>query len=69
MKKATDDRLDEPSVRFKRGMNRIFREIGGVSKIPHPEVDNWFQRTRSWFIVKLHLKPYTPKFANKKTKR
>ena len=55
MKKATDDRLDEPSVRFKRGMNRIFREIGGVSKIPHPEVDNRYERVKSKIMRKLNL--------------
>ncbi len=69
MKKMTDGDISEPSVRFKRAMNRIFREVGGFSKIPHPEVDNWFQRIRSRLIVKFHLKPYDAERAYRGRRR
>ena len=41
----------EPSVRYKREMNRFFRERIGVKKIPHPDADNAFERFRSWVQV------------------
>lgn len=37
----------EPSDRFKRKMNRLFREQVGSKKVPHPEVDTLFERIRS----------------------
>lgn len=42
----------EPSKRFKVKMNRLFREQVGGNYIPHPEVDNWFERTRSSAVVR-----------------
>lgn len=42
----------EPSKRFKVKMNRLFREQVGGNYIPHPEVDNWFERTRSRAVVR-----------------
>ena len=36
--------------KFKRKMNRIFREKLCSSKIPHPEVDNLFEKLRSNII-------------------
>ena len=45
----------EVSNRHKINMNRIFRELVQSKFIPFPEVDNFYERTRSWLIVKLHL--------------
>ena len=42
----------EPSKRFKVKMNRLFREQVGGNYIPHPEVDNWFEKTRSSAVVR-----------------
>lgn len=63
MRKNIDyyDLLPEPkySVKHRRRINRIFREVVCSSKIPHPEVDNWFEQKRSEFIVKLNTKNKT----------
>lgn len=68
-----EETKDEPPVEvsddFKREMNRIFRECGGIKKIPHPEVDNPFARFRSWVIVKFRLKPYDPSSKRRKLKK
>jgi len=40
----------EYSDQFKKCMNRMFRERIGIKKIPHPEVDNLYERMRSGFI-------------------
>lgn len=45
----------EVSHRHKIRMNRLFRERVGGKLLPYPEVDNVFERTRSWFVVKLNL--------------
>ena len=45
----------EVSHRHKIRMNRLFRERVGGKFLPYPEVDNVFERTRSWFVVKLNL--------------
>ncbi|MBQ8403559.1 MAG: hypothetical protein IJX55_03930 [Clostridia bacterium] len=45
----------EPSDRYKRGINRIFRERHGIKNIPYPEVDNAFERTRSFFARGIYL--------------
>ena len=50
-----------PTVTHRRNMNRLFREKVGSKKIPHPEVDTLYERVRSWFVVKLHLKYKTIK--------
>ena len=42
--------MDEFSDRFKIRMNRVFREQAGIKKIPHPEVDNLYERVRSGII-------------------
>ena len=44
--------VHEPSKRFKLKMNRLFREQVGGNYIPHPEVDSWFERTRSRAVVR-----------------
>ena len=37
--------------RFKRKMNRVFREqFGAKDDIPHPEVDNVYERIRSRIV-------------------
>ena len=53
--------MEEFSDRFKIRMNRIFREQAGIKNIPHPEVDNLYERLRSGIIrtcllVAHHLK-------------
>ena len=45
----------EISVRGRKRINRIFREIFGSSKIPHPEVDNIYERIRSFFVRKIKV--------------
>ncbi len=40
----------EPSDRFKRKMNRLFREQVGSKNIPHPEVDTAAERFRSSLV-------------------
>lgn len=40
----------EFSVTFKRKMNRLFREEIGTDHIPHPEVDNSYERIRSRIV-------------------
>ena len=42
------------SVRGKRKINRICREIFGGSHIPHPEVDNLYERIRSKIVRKIN---------------
>ena len=41
------------STRFKRRMNRLFREEAGMKRIPHPEVDTVWERLRSRCVVLL----------------
>lgn len=38
------------SVRARKRLNRLFREIVGSSKIPCPEVDNHYELTRSKIV-------------------
>ncbi|MBR5246319.1 MAG: hypothetical protein IKV25_02980 [Clostridia bacterium] len=45
----------EISVRAKRRINRVFREIVGSSRIPHKDVDNAYERTRSFFVRKFRV--------------
>lgn len=40
----------EPSDRFKRKMNRLFREKIGGDYAVYPEVDNEWERLRSYFF-------------------
>ena len=42
--------MEEFSNRFKRKMNRLFREQAGIWKTPHPEVDNLFEQVRSGLV-------------------
>ena len=42
--------MEDFSDRFKIRINRIFREQAGIKKIPHPEVDNLYERVRSCII-------------------
>ena len=44
------------SHRHKIRMNRVFREVVGSKFIPDPEVDNFYERARSWIVVKLNLR-------------
>lgn len=48
------------SPKLKHRMNRLFRVHVGGNTIPHPEVDNWFERLRAKIIKKalsLNFKP------------
>jgi hypothetical protein len=45
----------ELSVRARKRLNRLFREIVGSSKIPHPEVDTIYERIRSFFVRKIKV--------------
>ena len=45
----------EVSHRHKITMNRFFRERVGGHFLPYPEVDNLFEKARSWVVIKLHL--------------
>lgn len=50
----------EFSPKLKRRMNRLFRVHVGENTIPHPEVDNLFERLRAKIIKKalsLNFKP------------
>lgn len=49
------------SVRGRRKINRIFREFFGGSRIPHPEVDNCYERIRSKFVRKINTLKHKPK--------
>lgn len=67
MKKYFTPRNNQPSDnefsdRFKRRVNRAFREYDGFDNIPHPDVDNAFER----FTTKLYLKliKKSSKYAN-----
>ena len=42
--------MEEFSDKFKIRMNRVFREQAGIKKIPHPDVDNLYERVRSGII-------------------
>ncbi len=42
--------MDDFSDQFKIKMNRLFREKAGIKNIPHPEVDNLYERVRSSII-------------------
>ncbi|MBQ4332704.1 MAG: hypothetical protein IJC33_02875 [Clostridia bacterium] len=42
------------SNRFKRKMNRLFREEVGIETIPHPEVDTIWERCL--YAVRQHYK-------------
>ena len=45
----------ELSVRARKRLNRMFREVVGSSNIPHPEVDNCYERTRSKIVRKINV--------------
>ena len=45
----------ELSVRARKNLNRLFRETVGSSNIPHPEVDNGYERTRSKIVRKINV--------------
>lgn len=42
--------MDELSNRYKKKINRLFREQVGSKYIPHPEVDNPYEKIRSRII-------------------
>ncbi len=48
----------ELSVRAKRRLNRMFREIVGSSNIPHPKVDNRYEQIRSKIVRKINVLVY-----------
>lgn len=48
--KSEEVEASDSSVWFRRRMNRVFRERGGIKNIPHPEVDTAYERIRSWIV-------------------
>ena len=42
--------MEEFSDTFKKKMNRLFRERIGSVTIPHPEVDNLYEKMRSGIV-------------------
>lgn len=49
-KQSSEADLHEESVWFRRRINRVFRERGGIKEIPHPEVDTAYERIRSRIV-------------------
>ena len=47
-----DNEEIELNPKYKKGINRIFREVIGTNKIPHPEVDTLFERIHSSIVRK-----------------
>ena len=45
----------EYSVKHRRKINQLFREIVGSSNVPNPEVDNFYERTRSKLVRKINV--------------
>ena len=54
-----DIELPPPGKRYKIQMNRLFRERVGGSFIPYPEVDNLYERLRSYFIIKFKIDDFS----------
>ena len=52
-----DDNSEPIEVRHRHKirMNRLFRERVRGKFLPYPEVDNIFEKARSWVVIKLHL--------------
>lgn len=46
-----NDEPINPSRRHKIIMNRFFREVVRDNFLPFPEVDNAFERLRSWLVI------------------
>ena len=53
----------ELSVRARKRLNRLFREMVGSSKIPHPEVDNLYERVRSYFVRRIRVLKFNLKIG------
>lgn len=51
----------EYSVKHRRKINRLFREIVGSSNVSNPEVDNFYERTRSKLVRKINVLKHTLK--------
>lgn len=45
----------EYSVKNRKKINRLFREVVGSSNIPNTEVDNFYERTRSKIVKKINI--------------
>ena len=55
---VNDEDIFPPSKRHRIRMNRIFRErVGGVF-LPFPEVDNIYERIRSWLVIKFNINEF-----------
>ena len=50
-----NDELPPVSKYHKIRMNRLFRELIDKDYLPFPEVDNFYERTRSKFMVKFKI--------------
>ena len=53
----------ELSIRARKRLNRLFREMVGSSKIPHPEVDNLYERVRSYFLRRIRVLKFNLKIG------
>ncbi len=43
------------SVRARKNLNRMFREVVGSSNIPYPDVDNSYEIMRSFIVRKINI--------------
>ena len=42
--------------RFKKKLNRLYREEVGTKRAMYPEVDNWYERTRSRIVRAIRVR-------------
>ena len=47
---------DPYNKRFKKKLNRLYREEVGTKKAMYPEVDNWYERTRSRIVRAIRVR-------------
>ncbi|MBQ7333612.1 MAG: hypothetical protein IJW38_04600 [Clostridia bacterium] len=67
--KTGDIEIPPPSKRHKKRMNRLFRERVGGNFLPFPDVDNFYERTRSKLIVKLKINKFIDRSKEKKREK
>ena len=64
-----DIEVPPPSKRYKIRINRLFRERVGGTYLPYPEVDSFYERTRSKIIVKLKINEFLRKCRKRRRGR
>lgn len=57
------------SKKHKRNMNAFFREDIGINKAPHPEVDNSFERLRTYLFLKHPKYPWISRLYKSRKRR